>query len=93
MVNKNEFNSDFGAVDEPNVQDAVIVLNRLMRSRRASDIRLRDKIFRAARIAQVASNSETALVSGRPGDAIYRIASRVVRNLSSSRGPDTNTSP
>ena len=67
LVDNDNSNSDYGSGGEPRVQDAVIVLNRLLRSRRASDIRLRDRIFRAARIAQVASNSETALISGRSG--------------------------
>jgi hypothetical protein len=81
-------NSNFKSREAAQIRHAVIVLNRLIRSKRASDVLLQDRVFRAAKIAQAASNSETALISGRPADAVYRIASRIVRNMAASRTTD-----
>ena len=90
MVEKSDDQPHSADGDDLKIRHAVIVLNRLIRSKRPSDVALQDRLFRAAKIAQVATNSETALVSGRPADAVYRIASRIVRNMSSGRRTNTN---
>ncbi|MCP4172014.1 MAG: hypothetical protein GY758_14715 [Fuerstiella sp.] len=65
------------------VRHAMVVINRMIRSPHKRDQLLHDRIFRAAGVVRATDATETAVFSNRPADVVYRLASRIVRGLTS----------
>jgi hypothetical protein len=70
-----------GPSSRPDVKHALVVVNRMLRSRAAENDTVRERIVRAAGILQAAEPTQTAFVSGRPVDVAVRIATRLIRRL------------
>ena len=79
IARENDRGPNDAADNRPEVRHAMIVLQRILRSKRPEDLYLQERLISAARVAQAVSNSETALVSGRPADGVFRLASRIIR--------------
>ena len=61
----------------------MVVINRMIRSPDKRDQLLHDRIYRAAGVVRATDATETAIFSSRPTDVVFRLASRIVRGLSS----------
>lgn len=65
------------------VRHAMVVINRMIRSPDKRDQLLYDRIYRAASVVRATDATETAVFTNRPTDVVFRLASRIVRGLSS----------
>jgi hypothetical protein len=66
-----------------NVRHAMVVINRMIRSPDQRDQLLHDRVYRAAGVVRATDATETAVFASRPTDVVFRLASRIVRRLSS----------
>ena len=63
------------------VRHAMFVINRVIRSQDNCDKMLQERISHVMGVLQNTDGTETALMHSRPGDAVFRIASRVARTI------------
>lgn len=70
----------FGQDDSTrSVRHAMFVINRVIRSQDNCDKMLQERISHVMGVLQNTDRTETALMHSRPGDVVFRIASRVAR--------------
>lgn len=63
------------------VRHAMVVIRRMIRSSDKCDEIVQDRLGRAVGTLRATRQAETAFVSQRPADVVFRLASRLLRSL------------
>lgn len=72
----------FPVQSKKSLRRATRVLNRVLRSSGSRDELLRERVSQAVGVINQTGCTETAILQTRPADSLGRIASRVIRRLS-----------